>query len=80
MDRLNMADIKCGDLFWECESPWQQAQFEAMANAVVNGDVVTLQGRDIATGEPQAFMMRLSAPQYGPSLYSVPQYAFAGKR
>jgi hypothetical protein len=73
-EQLRMRDIKCGDLFWECEGPHEQAQFEAMADAVVNGDTVTLQGREIATGLPQAFMMRLSAPQYGPRLYSKPQY------
>ncbi len=75
MDNINMADIKCGDIFWECESPYEQAQFEAMADAVVNGDVVTLQGREITTNQPQAFMMRLSAPAYGPRLYRTPQYA-----
>lgn len=73
MDKLAMADIKCGDLFWECESG-DNDQFEAMTDAVVTGDVVTLQAREIATGLPQAFMMRLSAPQYGPRLYSEPQY------
>ena len=73
-EQLRMSDIKCGDLFWECEEG-QQAHFEAMADAFVNGDVVTLQGREIATGQPQAFMMRISAPQYGPRLYSKAQYA-----
>ena len=72
--RLEMATIRCGDLFWECESPYEQAQFEAMADAVVNGDVVTLQGREITTGQPQAFMMRLSAPSYAPRLYREAQY------
>jgi hypothetical protein len=72
-EQLKMADIKCGDLFWECEEG-NQARFEAMADAQTNGDVVTLQGRDIATGQPQAFMMRRSAPQYGPRLYARPQY------
>lgn len=73
-EQLKMADIRCGDLFWECEGPNEQAEFEAMADAYVNGDVVTLQGREMATGQPQAFMMRLSAPQYGPRLYRQPQY------
>ena len=72
-EQMRMADIKCGDLFWECEEG-QQAQFEAMADAYINGDVVTLQGREIATGQPQAFMMRLSAPAYAPRLYRGPQY------
>ena len=70
---IDMRTIKCGDLFWECEGG-QQAQFEAMSDAVVSGDTVTLQGRDVATNEPQAFFMRLSAPAYGPRLYRNPQY------
>lgn len=73
--QLAMADIRCGDVFWECEGPHEQAQFEAMADAQTNGDVVTIQGREITTNLPQAFMMRLSAPQYGPRLYREPQYA-----
>lgn len=73
-EQLKMADIKCGDLFWECESG-QQAQFEAMADACVDGDMVILQGRDIETNLPQSFMMRLDAPQYAPRLYSAPQYS-----
>lgn len=73
VDSINMADIRCGDLFWECEDG-QQEQFEAMADACVQGDVVTLQAREVATGQPQAFMMRLSAPAYAPRLYSAPQY------
>lgn len=72
-DRIDMKNIRCGDLFWECEDG-QQAQFEAMADAQVNGDVVTLQARDIETGQPQAFMMRLSAPAYAPRLYHEAQY------
>jgi hypothetical protein len=72
-EQLRMATIKCGDIFWECEEG-QQAQFEAMADAQTNGDVVTLQGRNVATNEPQAFMMRLNAPAYAPRLYSNPQY------
>lgn len=72
-EQLKMADIRCGDLFWECEEG-KQAQFEAMADARVDGDVVTLQGREISTGQPQAFMMRLSAPAYAPRLYRNPQY------
>lgn len=70
---LTMAAIRCGDRFWECEDG-KQAQFEAMADAQTNGDVVTLQARDIATGQPQAFLMRLSAAQYAPRLYRAPQY------
>jgi hypothetical protein len=72
-EQLKMANIKCGTLFWECEEG-QQAQFEAMADAQTNGDVVTLQARNIATGQPQAFMMRLSVPAYAPRLYREPQY------
>lgn len=78
-EQRTMAGIRCGDLFWECEEG-QQAQFEAMADAYVNGDVVTLQGREIATGQPQAFMMRLSAPQYGPRLYGQAQYAMKARK
>lgn len=68
-----MADIKCGDLFWECEDG-QNCQMEAMADAYTNGDVVTLQARVVATNQPQALMMRLSVPQYAPKLYRSPQY------
>jgi hypothetical protein len=71
--KLTMADIKCGDLFWECESG-KQAQFEAMADACVVDDTVILQGREIETNMPQSFMMRLSAPQYAPRLYREAQY------
>jgi hypothetical protein len=60
MDRINMADIKCGDVFWECEDGQ-------------NCQVVTLQGREIATNQPLALMMRLSAPAYAPRLYRTPQ-------
>lgn len=73
-DQLPMSDIKCGDFFWECESG-KNAQFEAMADAQTNGDVVTLQARDVVTEQPQAFMMRLSAPQYAPRLYRQAQYS-----
>lgn len=79
MDRIKMSDIKCGDIFWECEDG-KNAEFEAMADARVEGDTVTLQGREIATGLPQAFMMRLSMGQYGPKLYNSPQYAYAKTR
>lgn len=72
-EQLKMAAIKCGDVFWECEDG-KNAQFEAMADAQTNGDVVTLQAREIATGQPQAFMMRLSASAYAPRLYREPQY------
>lgn len=72
-EQIAMTNIKCGDLFWECEEG-QNCQMEAMADAYTNGDVVTLQARIIATNAPQALMMRLSAPAYAPRLYSKPQY------
>lgn len=74
MENINMADIRCGDHFWECEGG-QNCELEAMADAHVCGDVVTLQARVVATNEPLALAMRLSAPAYAPRLYRVPQYA-----
>lgn len=49
-----------------------------MADALVNGDTVTLQARVVATNEPLALAMCLSAPAYAPRLYRVPQYAQRG--
>lgn len=73
MDNINMADIRCGDRFWECEGG-HNCELEAMADASVNGDIVTVQARVVATNEPQALAMRLSAPAYAPRLYRTPQY------
>jgi len=78
--RIEMKNIRCGDLFWECEGPHQQVQMEAMADATVNGNEVSLQARDVGTGEPQAYFMRLDVPWYGPSLYNEPAYSFPHKR
>lgn len=78
MNRINIQDIKCGDTFWECDATGNVA-FEAMADAVTRAGVVWLQGRNVATGEPQAFMMRLDHPQYAPSLYDAPVYRVPGE-
>lgn len=74
---INMADIRCGDRFWECEAG-QNCELEAMADAHVNGDTVTLQARVVATNEPLVLAMRLSAPSYAPRLYRAPQYRGGG--
>lgn len=73
MDRINLADVKCGDIFWECERGWD-VKLEAMADAHTNGDVVTCQARNVTTNEPVPLMERLSAPAYAPRLYRTPQY------
>lgn len=73
--RIEMADIRCGEFFWECETG-RNKQFEAMADAVTQDGYVTLQACSVATGEPQAFMMCLGAEwsAYVPRLYRQPQY------
>lgn len=73
MNRINMQDITCGDRFWECERGGNVA-FEAMADATITGDTVQVQGRNIQTGQPQAFMVKRGWEHYGPQLYDGPAY------
>lgn len=73
MDNIKLADIRCGDVFWECERGWD-IKLEAMADAHTNGDMVTCQARKVATNEPIALMERVSAPGYALRLYRTPQY------
>lgn len=72
--RINIAAIRRGDLFWECDRLQGNVQFEAMADAVTYEGRVTLQARNVQTGEPQAFLETIGSP-YGLSLYSEPAYA-----
>ncbi len=73
MRRINMQDIKCGQRFWECERGGN-IEFEAMADATVTGDKTQVQARNVATGEPQAFMVKRGWEYYGPQLYDGPAY------
>ena len=71
--RINLAEVKKGDRFWEY-GPSGNFEFEAMADASVTDTYVQVQGRAIADGAPQAFGYHTDAPWFGPDLYASPAY------
>jgi hypothetical protein len=73
MDRINIRDIKNGDLFWECEQG-QDALFVATDDAHKEPHGIGVNGREIPCGRPQHFFENDRASGYGPRLYSQPQY------
>lgn len=73
MDRINIRDIKKGDLFWECEDG-QDAFFIATDNAHKEPHGIGVNGREIPNGAPCHFFENDRASGYGPRLYSAPQY------
>lgn len=77
--RIDIATIRCGDFFWECEAG-ENCQLEAMADAVVHDGVVTVQTRVVSTNEPLALMQRIGFESYGPRLYRMPEYVGPGAK
>lgn len=70
---INIRDIKCGDLFWECEQG-QDALFVATDNAHREPHGWGVNGCEIPGGKPQHFFVNDRAGGYGPRLYTMPQY------
>jgi hypothetical protein len=70
---LNIADIKRGDLFWECEGG-RDALFIATSDARREKNGIGVNGREIPDGNPQHFFEHDRGGAYGPRLYNLPQY------
>lgn len=72
-DAIDLIDVKCGDRFWEC-AEGKNIELEAMADAFREADLVQCQARAVATNEPVALRLDVTAPWFGPRLYRTPQY------
>lgn len=72
-DAIDLIDVKAGDRFWEC-AEGKNTELEAMADAFQSGDLVQCQARAVATNEPVALRLDVTAPWFGPRLYRRPQY------
>jgi hypothetical protein len=70
---LDIASIRRGDLFWECEGG-QDALFIATSDARRDRNGIVVEGRGIPDGKPCRFFEADRGGAYGPRLYRQPEY------